>query len=140
MRASLLLLTIVTVACGSSSSAPMPPDPQPGVGAELAAQRAAAISDLRYALSLTIPRDAKLPLSGQGSIGFSLKDSTAPLVIDFAPGADHLSSVSIGGKAATYKAMNGHIVIVPGQLRDGANVVDITFRPGDLPLNRNPDF
>ena len=48
--AALLLLAGLMTSCGKS-----PPDVEPGVSLALATQRAEAISDINYALALTIP-------------------------------------------------------------------------------------
>jgi aminopeptidase N len=61
-------------------------------------------------------------------------------VLDFAPGVDHLESVAVGGRAAPYRAVNGHIVISQRVLTAGENLIEISFRAGDAALNRNPDF
>jgi aminopeptidase N len=48
--------------------------------------------------------------------------------------------VSVAGRAASYRAVNDHIVLAPESLAPGENVVEIVFRAGDAPLNRNPEF
>ena len=46
-----------------------------------------------------------------------------------------------GGRAVAVRTVNGHIVIPPASpAAPGENVVDIAFRAGDAPLNRNPEF
>ena len=135
---TILVLAFVIAACGGSD--PDVPDPEPGIALALAEERAARLSNIRYDLAFAIPESASDPIAGTATIRFELKDVLRPVVLDFAPGADYLESVSLGGRAASYRAVNGHIVVPPRALTVGENVVEITFRAGDASLNRNADF
>lgn len=142
-------------ACQSRPPAPPPPDPEPGVALSLATTRASQLSDVRYELTFDIPADASEPIGAAAIVRFALKDASAPLVLDFAPAADHLRSVEIGTAAATtpgasadaafraittHRVVHNHIVVPAAELSEGANAVRLTFRAGDAALNRNPDF
>ena len=131
-------LVMVLAACGGSGIEG--PDPEQGIPLTLAEERAARLSNIRYDLSLAIPESASEPIAGTAAIRFELKDATRPVVLDFAPGADHLKSVTVGGRAVSYRPVNGHIVVPPRALAEGENEVEIAFRAGDASLNRNPDF
>ena len=135
---AILVLASVMAACAGSE--PTVPDPEPGIALALAEERAARLSNIRYDLAFTIPESASEPIAGTAAIRFALKDASRPVVLDFAPAADHLTSVSAGGRAASYRAVNGHIVISPRALAEGENTVEIAFRAGDASLNRNPEF
>ncbi len=115
-------------------------DPEAGIALTLAAHRARTLENLRYQLSFDIPAAAGKPIEGRLTVRFVAKDVTQPLVLDFAPGADHLTSVSIAGKPSNFRAVNGHIVIPAHEVATGENTVDIVFRAGDQSLNRNPEF
>ena len=134
----ILLMLLVMAACGGSDF--VGPDPDSGIPLALAEERSARLSNVRYDLRFTIPESAAEPITGTAAIRFDLKDAERPVVLDFAPGADHLTSVTVGGRAAAYRAVNGHIVIAPRALAAGENAVEIDFRAGDIALNRNPDF
>src|SRR5438128_2588319 len=69
-------------------------DPEPGVALTLATQRAQAITGLSYDLTFTIPMAPSAPVTGHEIIRFSTKDIARPLVLDFSPGAEYLTSVS----------------------------------------------
>ena len=125
-------------ACGGSE--PKVPDPEPGIALALAEERAARLSNIRYDLAFAIPASASEPIGGTAAIHFTLKDASRPIVLDFAPAADHVTSLSVGGRAASYRAVNGHVVISPRALAEGENTVEIAFRAGDASLNRNPEF
>jgi aminopeptidase N len=125
-------------ACGGSE--PHLADPEPGIALPLAEERAARLSNIRYDLAFAIPESASEPIAGTAAIRFALKDASRPVVLDFAPAADHVASVSVGGRAASYRTANGHIVIPPRALAEGENTVEIAFRAGDASLNRNPEF
>ena len=114
--------------------------PDPGVPLQIATARAAAISDLRYDLALSIPEALTAPLTGTMAIRFMLKDAAAPLVIDFETSRDHVKSVEANGRPAAFTYVNGHIVIPAASLAAGANAIRIAFNAGDASLNRNPDF
>jgi aminopeptidase N len=116
-----------------------PPEPGPGIPLTLATARAAQIRDLRYALAFEIPASASEAVSGHATIRFITTPGT-PVVLDFAPGADALTAVSVRGTAVQPRVVDGH-VILPGELiAEGENTIEIAFRAGDAALNRNPDF
>jgi aminopeptidase N len=135
-----LLLMTLESGCRSDESVPRAGDPEPGVALQLATERAQRITGLTYDLSFSVPAELAEPVTGKASIRFTIKDTAQPIVLDFTPGADYLSSVSIGGKPANYRVTKDHIVIPSSDLVAGENVVDIQFRAGDAALNRNPDF
>jgi aminopeptidase N len=131
-------LMMFGAACGGSGLDV--PDPEAGTPLALAEDRAVRLSNVRYDLSFAIPESASAPIAGTAAIRFDLKDPERPVVLDFAPGADHVMSVTVGGRPAEYRAVNGHILISPRVLTAGENAVEISFRAGEAALNRNPDF
>jgi aminopeptidase N len=138
LTAALLMLLVAVVACGRPGVDL--PDPDPGVPLTLAEERAAALSNVRYALSLDIPSSLSEALSGTVAIRFELKDASRPLVLDFAPDSGNITSVSTTSGPASYRAVNEHIVVAADHLVAGENTIEIAFRAGDAALNRNPDF
>jgi aminopeptidase N len=94
----------------------------PGVSETLARDRARRISNLRYDLSFSIPRDKNEAIKGHEAITFALRDASTPLVLDFARG------------------QNGHLVYPASALHSGENRLVIDFDAGTAPLNRNDDF
>ncbi len=119
---------------------PVPAAPDEGVPLSLAEERAARVSDLRYALVLTDPAAKSEPIAGKLTATFSLSDARRPLALDFAEAPERLLAVAANGRAITRRHENGHIVIPSEALRDGANTVDIAFQAGDAPLNRGDEF
>src|SRR3954467_6697035 len=95
---------------------------EPGVSEPLARDRAARISNVRYDLSFSIPKDKTTAIKGHEVVTFTLLDASAPLVLDFARGP------------------NGHLVYPASSLHSGDNRIVIDFDAGDAPLNRNDDF
>ena len=114
--------------------------PAAGVPLDVATRRAAAVSNLRYDLSLSIPEALASPLTGEMTIRFDLKDASAPLVLDFDTSREHVKSVDANGKPAGFTYVNGHIVIPAAALTAGANTLRIAFNAGDASLNRSTDF
>jgi aminopeptidase N len=114
--------------------------PDSGVPLEIATARAAAVSELRYDLSLSIPEALASPITGATTIRFTLKDATRPLVIDFDTSRDHVKTVDANGRRSDFTYVNGHIVLPAAALAPGANTITIAFTAGDASLNRNNDF
>ena len=111
-----------------------------GVSWELAQQRKASISDIRYELSFDIPKDKDDSIKAEESINFKLSDLANDVVLDFRQPADHIYSVSVEGKAVPYKLVNQHIIIEASYFSKGENAIFISFRAGDMSLNRNEEF
>ena len=110
-----------------------------GVSEALAAERRAAIHDLRYELQFVVPEQRKEPVRGRVSARFTLK---APhrIVLDFAQTTDRVTRVAINGRDTQVRVVNGHLVIAAGQTRTGSNEVDLEFLSGDEALNRDDEF
>ncbi len=114
--------------------------PGPGISLDLAMRRAAMVKDLRYELALAVPRDPQQSIAGTMTARFQLSDASQPLVFDFAPGADHVTSVSVGGRTVRHTWVTDHIVVPASALTVGPTEVRIAFTAGDASLNRNSDF
>jgi aminopeptidase N len=113
--------------------------PNRGVPETLAAERAAAIRDLRYELSFSIPEGRRAPVEGHIVVRFTL---AAPhrVVLDFAQPRDRVRSVRIDGRDVAYTFVDEHVTIAAESTRAGANEVAIEFIAGDDALNRNDEF
>jgi aminopeptidase N len=127
-----LLLATTLIAAASDP-------PARGVSEALAAERSAAVRDLRYEVHFVVPSNRREPVSGQVVARLSLK---APhrLVFDFAQPADHVRRVSVNGRETQPQLSEGHLVIPEDATRAGANEVTVDFIAGDESLNRNDDF
>ena len=111
-----------------------------GVSWELAQYRKATISDVFYKLNFDIPKDKIKPITVEEFIHFKLLDLTNDVVLDFRQPADYIRSVSVEGKAVPYKLVNQHILIEASYFSKGENAIFISFRAGDMSLNRNDEF
>ncbi|MCB9080245.1 MAG: hypothetical protein H6555_00865 [Lewinellaceae bacterium] len=129
-------LLLMLAACSSPSA----PAPELGVSWELAQQRAASLSDIRYSLTLQLPDSVSQPIPGSLTIAFQLDNTSNALLLDFREEPDHLQRVVVNQQEVDPVITEGHIVLPAATLRDGANQVEITFIAGDLSLNRNPDY
>jgi aminopeptidase N len=136
----LCILWLLLSSCHNNVKTVENPDPGPGVALTLATARAQAIEGLAYDLSFTIPAAPSQPITGHEVIRFSTKDIAHPLVLDFSPGAEYLTSISVGGRPSHFRAIKDHIIIPSAELASEENVIEINFRAGDASLNRNPDF
>ena len=135
-----LLQLVGLVTCGGGSSPVEMPDPDEGIPLELATERARTIHDLRYELAFDVPAVASEPVSGRVAVRFRLSEPVRPVVLDFAPGATNLTAVTVGGRPATFKAVNHHVIIPADAVKAGDNSIELVFTAGDAALNRNPDF
>lgn len=128
----------------ASNTVPSAPDAAliaAGVSESLAKERAVKIADLRYDLQFVVPVERSSAVSGRAAISFTLGTAETPLILDFAPDASGLlKRVEANGANLEPRLQNGHIVILPDRLREGANRVVIEFDAGGVPLNRNDEF
>ena len=136
----MILRSTLALLLGAVPASAQTATPAAGVPLEVAERRAAVISDLRYDLALSIPEALTAPLTGTTTIRFTLKDASAPLVLDFETSRDHVQSVDANGQPAAFSYVNGHIVVPAASLRTGANTIRVAFTAGDASLNRNTDF
>src|SRR5687768_17074853 len=113
--------------------------PTEGISRTLAAERAANISSVRYALALNIPVHKKDPVRGTVVIRLVLVER-APLIIDFAQPAENVSSIQANGQPVAIRSEHGHLVIPGASVKRGENVVEIAFTAGDEALNRHDEF
>jgi len=114
--------------------------PGEGIPLTIAEDRARRVSDLRYDVALDIPESRTSAIEGRLTAAFELADATESLVFDFRQPAQHVHSVDVNGTTVRADIVNGHIVVPAEALVDGHNVVTVTFRAGDAPLNRQDDF
>jgi aminopeptidase N len=113
--------------------------PTDGISQTLAVERAANISSVRYALSLSIPAEREKPVRGTAAVRLVLADR-APLIFDFAQPPENVSSVRANGQAVSVRSEHGHLVVPAESLKRGQNIIEIAFTAGDEALNRNDEF
>src|SRR5690348_6400421 len=113
----LLATSVAASALAASTTAPSDPLIGPGVSKELAAQRAALLSDVRYDLKLTLTaRD-----SAQGTIVVRFKTKrAADVILDFR--GPRLNNVRVNGAANDRVSFNGaHLRAPAATIRAGEN-------------------
>ena len=110
-------LLILMAASSSLAEAPR------GIPRELARQRAAQISDVRYRLAFALSPKAATT-SGEEDVRFRLK-TLQPVLLDFRDG--RLLSASVNGADLDLKQENGHLELPSDKLRTGENTVRISF-------------
>jgi aminopeptidase N len=116
------------------------PHTEPGVSYALAQHRAALLTDIRYALHLTVPDSVDQPIRGRVVLRFQLGDAGESLVVDFAEPRESVLSVRANLEITDFDVINDHIVIPAQALVVGENSVEIEFLAGDASLNRNREF
>ena len=142
----LCLIALGLLTCDANmpeSSAPVVSEvslPVPGVAAELARQRVAAIRDVAYDLRLNLPEPVAEAVTGEVTIHLDILDAGQPLVLDFQAPADHVLSVALDGMAVEPVLVPDHIVIPASYLSTGRHSITVGFRSTDTALNRQAQF
>jgi aminopeptidase N len=124
---------------GGAAGAPPPPGVDPGVSEALAAERTAAIRDLRYELHFDVPAGRTAPVNGRVVVRLSL-GAPHRLVFDFAQPAASLLGTRVNGRDLAVRHENGHLVVPAEATSAGPNEVAFTFVAGDTALNRDEEF
>ncbi len=121
----LALFAALVAGVPATAPAQRVPDPftGPGVSRELAAQRAALLSGVRYELTLSVEQpDTAL---GHVTIRFSAKKRAA-VIVDFR--GPSLSAITVNGRATETKFNGAHLTIPASAIRPGENVVSADFK------------
>ncbi len=111
-----------------------------GVPKLLATYRNATVKDVSYELLFSIPEGKDAPIAGKAAINFTLTSKRESLVIDFRVPEEYLQSMMVNGETVDPSVINGHIVVHGKSLTKRFNRIELTFRAGDLSLNRNDDY
>lgn len=111
-----------------------------GVSKLLATYRYETVRDVRYGLTFRIDTGKNTPVEGNAVIEFTRTAGREPLVIDFKVPGDYLKTVAVNGKPVEPGLINGHIVIDRDILARRYNRIEVSFRAGDLSLNRNDEY
>jgi aminopeptidase N len=136
-----MLRSLFLFGVGSLAVAAIAHAQEPGISETLARDRASRVSNVRYELSFSIPRDKTSTIVGHEVVGFRLTDASRSLALDFEPGSTgRVRALTVGTERIQPAEVNGHLVLPPSSLRAGDNRVTIDFDAGDAPLNRNDDF
>ena len=137
----LLLATAIPLA-GHTHPQPADSIGLPGVSRALAIYRSIHLRDIHYDLHFHIPAGRQEPVTGRGSISFTLDKVSAgrPLLLDFKGSADAIPELRVNGKVAPVKYKDEHLLLDASLLRQGVNTADIRFTAGNAALNRNGDF
>ena len=113
--------------------------PEAGVPKQLAIERKASISNVRYDIALDIPQQRTADINGNLTISFALAQKQ-DVVLDFREDAEHILSCKVNGKTISPTIANEHIIIPANAIKKGKNSVSINFVCGNQSLNRNADY
>jgi aminopeptidase N len=138
MLVFLLLAVLLMTACKETTTPAVAVES--GVSIELAAHRAASLTDIHYTLYFDIPRDIKADIHALATIEFELSDNTVPVQLDFAHSSASIKSVRSNGESDQYQFYHEHIVLPASILRLGHNSIEISFTAGSSSLNRNAEY
>ncbi len=131
----MLLRLSLTVLLATSAFAAAPA----GVPRDLARQRAAEISDLRYHVSFVLVPHASTT-TGHEQLTFKLK-SAQPVLLDYRDGT--INRMTVNGTEMPPVADNGHLQLPAGRLHAGENTLTLDFSsavaPAGKPITRYED-
>jgi aminopeptidase N len=127
MRRSLLSFALLLLPTISFATAPS------GIPRELARERAANVSDLRYKLHFTLVPGADLT-AGHAEISFQLRNAGKPLLIDYREGT--AAKLMVNDKPTDVVSDHGHIVLPADRLHAGANIVSMDFSSPVAPAGK----
>ena len=136
----LTLIAVLTAGTAAYAQNSKPVSIESGVSYLLAQYRSKVISNVQYNIRLNIPEQKMGAITGQEKIGFTLKQNTQPLQLDFKQPADHVQSVLVNHKISTVNSQQEHLIIDHHLLKVGNNEIEITFTAGNESLNRNDEY
>jgi hypothetical protein len=110
IRRAWAMVAVLILLAPASVTAQMP-DPSAGAALELAQLRSANVSQLRYDMTLVVPRELSRPVTGTTVIRLRLADASRPLVIDFDAECAAEATITANGIAVPTRVGNGHLVI-----------------------------
>ena len=111
--------------------------PEKGVSKELAAQRKANISNVKYDLTFNLPVGQREKISGLAVVSFNLKNK-ADVVLDFQGKID--GEVYIEKKKRKVSTKNDHIIVPAKYLKPGPVTLTFLFTSQNDALERNSDY
>jgi aminopeptidase N len=126
----LLALCLVTFCINAQTA-------KKGVSEELAAQRKACISNVRYDLSFNIPASQRDKVTGTAVVSFNLKNKE-DVVLDFKGKIN--GDVLVGKKKRKVSTKNDHITVPAKFLKQGIVVLTFQFTSQNDALERNNDY
>ncbi|HTI11900.1 MAG TPA: M1 family aminopeptidase [Puia sp.] len=137
VRSQVFFVLIVSFLFYASASAQ--PTLETGVSAALATYRKNLIQDIKYDLLFHLPSQRQTPIPAEETLSFTLRDTSAPLILDFkekiSPG-----QITVNGITIPVVHQQEHLLIPATSLHPGPNILHILFTAGNSPLNRNRDF
>jgi aminopeptidase N len=110
-----------------------------GVSLSLAEMRSNSIENLHYELHFHIPNSKEAAIPAHEKLIFDFKGDM-DLFLDFQAEPDYLMAILVNGTKINILFAEEHIRIPLNYLTEGENTIEISFRAGDLSLNRNKDF
>ncbi len=109
-----------------------------GVPLRLAQQRAAALRNISYTLTFRIPDKRSEPVTGDAEISFE-RTGSDDLTLDFA-GTDLTRKALVNGRSCTVKWQDEHVTVASCWLKQGRNVIRLSFTSAEKSLNRNDEY
>ena len=136
MRLILLMLLLTTLFCCQKKQYPI----EKGVSQELARQRKATVSNIRYDLNFAIPALISERIIGSETITFDLNSANSDLQLDFKGDTTAKYAITANGRQLETILQNGHLVVDKSHLLSGKNELKLSYNCPDWSLNRNPEF
>jgi len=139
LRNTIAVLAFFLVSC-SGAKYLSEPILEIGVSKKLAIYRKSLLSNINYKLELDIPKDRNKIINAVEELTFQLSANKYPLQIDFRENAKKIKALQANGVHVEVNHKNEHLIIDSKYLKQGVNVINLSFEAGEAALNRNSDY
>lgn len=142
-KLSIIITIVICIfninSCGNNNSKILL---ESGLSKELADLRSQCISNIKYELFFSIPKEKEKDINAHEKIFFTLKKEklNTDLILDFKCNPDQIKNISTNDKKIKPTIHNEHIIIPSEYINEGENIVHIDFIAGNTSLNRNEDY
>ncbi|NRF40260.1 M1 family aminopeptidase [Pedobacter foliorum] len=139
LRNSIAVLAFLFVSC-SGVRYVSEPVLEVGVSKNLAVYRKSVLSNINYKLELDIPRNRDEIISAVEEVTFQLSANKYPLQMDFRENAKKIKVLQVNGVNVGVNHKDEHLIVESKYLKQGVNVISLSFEAGEAALNRNNDY
>jgi aminopeptidase N len=139
LRNTIAILALFLISC-SGTKYVSEPILEAGVSKKLAIYRKSILSNINYKIELDIPKNRSEVINATEEIAFQLNTSKYPLQLDFREDAKKIKSLDVNGVSIVVNHKDEHLIIDSKYLKQGENVLGVSFEAGEAALNRNSDY
>jgi len=139
LRNTIAILALFLISC-SGAKYFSEPILETGVSKKLAIYRKLTLSNINYKIGLDIPKNRSEIINATEEIAFQLRSTKYPLQLDFREDAKKIKSLEVNGVSVAVDHREEHLIIDSKYLKQGENIIGLSFEAGEAALNRNSDY